>query len=76
MESLFKNRFIQSVGVAAIVYIIFQALAWALEAILNILESFARWYRIHGIDLAEEVAIAAGVIFLIISAITSSMSTK
>lgn len=72
MQDLLKNRFVQSVGVAAITYLTFQALAWGLEAILNILESFARWYRLQGIDLAEEVALAVGAIFFILSAIINS----
>ena len=45
MQNLFKNQFVQALGVAALVYLIFQALGWGVESILNILESFSRWYR-------------------------------
>ena len=72
MCDLLQNRFVQSLGVAALVYLIFQALAWGMEAILRILESFSRWYRYHGVPWAEETAIAIGVIYLIVSAVISS----
>ena len=45
MQNLFKNQFVQALGVAALVYLIFQALGWGVESILNILESFSIWYR-------------------------------
>ena len=45
MQNLFKNQFVQALGVAALVYLIFQALGWGVESIVNILESFSRWYR-------------------------------
>ncbi len=72
MENLLKNQFIQALGVAAFVYLIFQALGWGVESILNILESFARWYRYYGIKWAEEAAIAFGGFFLLISAVSNS----
>ncbi len=72
MENLLKNQFVQALGVAALVYLIFQALGWGVESILNILESFARWYRYYGIKWAEEASIAFGGLFLLISAVSSS----
>ncbi len=72
MQNLFKNQFVQALGVAALVYLIFQALGWGVESILNILESFSRWYRYYGIKWAEEAAIAFGFLFLLISAVSSS----
>lgn len=70
--NLFKNTFIQALGVAALVYLILQALGWSLESILHILESFARWYRYSGSKWFEEMAIAAGVGFLLIAAVINS----
>ena len=70
--NLFKNTFIQALGVAALVYLSLQALGWGLESILNILESFARWYRFSGSKWLEEIAIAAGVAFLLFAAVINS----
>jgi len=64
--NLLKNSFIQSVGVAAIAYILLLALGWGIEAILRLIESFSRWYWI------EEAAIALGIIWFLISAVSSS----
>ena len=70
--NLFKNTFIQALGVAALVYLTLQALGWGLESILNILESFARWYRFSGSKWLEEIAIATGVAFLLFAAVINS----
>ena len=70
--NLFKNTFIQALGVAALVYLTLQAFGWGLESILHILESFARWYRFSGSKWLEEIAIAAGVGFLLIAAVINS----
>jgi len=70
--NLFKNPFIQALGVAALVYLSLQALGWGFESVLNILESFARWYRFNGSQWFEELAIAAGAGFLLISAVINS----
>jgi hypothetical protein len=72
MDNLFNNRFVQALGVAALVYLTFQFLGWGTESILNILESFSRWYKFWGIKWAEEAAIAFSLLFLLISAVTSS----
>ncbi len=59
MPNLFKNQFVQALG-------------WGVESILNILESFSRWYRYYGIKWAEEASIVFGALFLFISAVSSS----
>ena len=74
MMNLLTNRFIQALGVAALIYLCFQALAWGLDAILHILEGFSRWYRFYAIRWAEEAAIAIGVFFLLIAATVNSKS--
>ena len=70
--NLFKNTFIQALGVAALVYLSLQTLGWGLESVLNILESFARWYRFSGSKWLEEIAIAAGLAFLLFAAVINS----
>ncbi len=72
MNILFKNTFIQALGVAALVYLTLQAFGWGLESILHIIESFARWYRYSGSKWLEEIAIASGVVFLLFVAATNS----
>jgi hypothetical protein len=70
--NLFKNRFVQSVGVAAIAYILLKALGWGVESILRLIESFSQWYRFYAIDWIEEVSIAFGIFWFVISAVSSS----
>jgi len=70
--NLFRNTFIQALGVAALVYLVLQAFGWGLESILHILESFARWYRYSGSKWLEEIAIAAGAVFLLVAAVINS----
>jgi hypothetical protein len=72
--NLLKNKFVQAIGVAAIAYLLFQALAWAMEAILRIAETFSQWYRFTAVPWAEEAAIAIGVIYFIIAAVVNSRS--
>jgi len=69
-----RNSFLQAVGIAAFVYLVLQALGWGIEATLNMLESFARWYRFHGIKWAEEAALAIGAAYILIAALVSSRS--
>lgn len=64
----------QAVGAGAIAYLILQALGWGIDALLRLLETFARWYRLHGVPWAEEAAIAAAVIYLIVAAVLNSRS--
>ncbi len=70
--TLLKNRFVQSVGVAAIVYILLQALGWGIESILRLIESFSRWYRFYAIHWIDEASIALGILWFLISAVFSS----
>ncbi len=70
--NLLKNSFVQSVGVAAITYLLLLAIGWGIEAILRIIESFSQWYRYYAINWIEEAAIALGIIWFIISAVSSS----
>lgn len=73
--NLSRNAFVQALGVAALVYLVFQGLGWGIEVVLRILESFSRWYRFFGVKWAEEAAIAFGLIFLLITAVINSKNT-
>ncbi|GAB4546634.1 MAG: hypothetical protein Tsb0014_41220 [Pleurocapsa sp.] len=69
---LFKNTFVQAVGVAALAYLVLQAFGWGLESVLSLLESFARWYRFSGSRWLEEIALAAGALYLLFAAVINS----
>lgn len=70
--NLFRNAFVQALGVAALVYLLFKGLGWGIEVVLHILESFSRWYRFYGVKWAEEAAIAFGLIFILVTAVINS----
>jgi len=72
MNDLFKNAFIQALGVAAFVYLGFQALDWGIDTILKILRSFDNWYRIYGSKWTEEIALAFGALYLLFAAVINS----
>lgn len=67
-----NNVFVQAVGAAAITYLIFKGLDWIIIAILAILESLSRWYRLYGSPWAEEVAIGVFFVRLLIAGVSSS----
>ena len=69
--NLFRNRFVQSVGVAAIIYLTFQGFAWLTDAIAH----FAIWFRVYALPWAEETALALGFIFLLVSAVLNSKNS-
>ena len=76
MNKLLKNKFVQAVGVGAIVYLVFMALSWSFGFILSILQSFAHWYKYVFIPYADETAIGIGIAYLIIAAVLSSKHDK
>ena len=45
--NLFKNVFVQSLGIGAVIYVILLGLDWAMIFLLGILETSSRWYRFH-----------------------------
>lgn len=71
---MLRNQFIQSLGVAAVVYLLFQAFAWGMEEVLHLLESFSVWFRYYAVPISEEAAIALGLLYLIFSAVINSRS--
>jgi hypothetical protein len=73
---MFSNKFVQSLGVAAFVYLLLRLTGWGFDAFLRMLESFARWYRYSAVPWSEEIAIAAGLLFLLVSAFFSSRSSR
>lgn len=74
MNNLFRNAFVQALGVAALVYLGFQALDWGLDVILRILRSFDNWYRFYGSKWAEEIALTFGALYLLLAAVINSRS--
>ena len=70
--ALLRNQFIQALGVAAFVYLLLQAFGWGLESILSIVSSFARWYRYYGSQRLEEIALAAGAVYLLVISVVNS----
>ena len=70
--NLFRNTFIQALGVAAFIYLLFKGFDLGLKSILSALNSFSNWYRFHGVKWAEEVAITCGLTFLLFAAVINS----
>ncbi len=68
----YRNVFIQAIGLAAIAYLILITLNWGMVNLLRLLESFGSWYRFRFIHWAEEVAIAIGILYLIVVGVLSS----
>jgi len=71
---MIKNRFVQSVGVAALFYLFFKLFAWGMEALVNVIHSFAIWFNYRAVPWAEETAIAIGILYLLLSAVLNSKS--
>ena len=69
---MFNNPFIRAAGVAAIAYLIFRSLSWALFAFASVAQSLAYWTKWYFIPWSEEVAVGLGVAFLIFTAVTTS----
>lgn len=67
-----NNVFVQAVGVGAVTYLLFKGLDWIIIAILAILETLSRWYRFYGSPWAEEAAIGAFFVWLIVAGVMSS----
>lgn len=69
---MFRNFFVQAVGVAAVAYILFRSLTWALEAFARIAGTLARWVHYQLVPWSEEAAFALGVTYLVIAAVIAS----
>ena len=75
-RELFDNLFVQAIGVGGIAYILFRVIGFSLNGILNLLSSFASWYRWYGLRYADEAAIGIGLVYLFVAAIFSSRQRR
>jgi hypothetical protein len=67
-----KNRFVQAVGVVAIVYMALQAISWALGAFSRVTIGFGYWVQQSLLPYGGEIALALGSLYLLYAAVTSS----
>jgi hypothetical protein len=67
-----NNRFVQAVGVAAIVGIAFWAISWGLGAFSRILQTVVYFIRFVLLPYSWQIALAVGVLYLLFAAVTSS----
>ncbi|HEY9752770.1 MAG TPA: hypothetical protein V6C46_07455 [Coleofasciculaceae cyanobacterium] len=70
--TMFNNPFVRAAGLVAICYIVLQALGWVLRSIAVISTSFSYWIRHTLIPHAWQIGLAIGVIYLVLTALTSS----
>ena len=67
-----RNAFIQAIGIAAVVYLIFLGLNWGIMGLLRMVSSFGQWYRYSFMYWAEEVALGLGIAYLVVVGVLSS----
>jgi hypothetical protein len=67
-----KNRFVQAVGVVAVIYIAFQGIAWALGAFVRVTSGFSFWVQFYLLPYGGQIALALGALYLLFAAVTSS----
>jgi hypothetical protein len=70
-----NNRFVQSMGVAAVAYIGFLGASWALSAFSRAASGFFYWVRFNLLPMSWEIALAIGVLWFLGSAISSSRNS-
>jgi hypothetical protein len=69
-----NSRFINALGIVAACYILLQALFWITNSAFWITQSFGYWLRYILLPHTWQIAIAAGVIYLLYTALTSGRS--
>ncbi|MBD3884583.1 hypothetical protein IFO70_22850 [Phormidium tenue FACHB-886] len=69
---MFNNPFVRAAGIVAICYVLLQALGWGLKSLAAIAGSFSAWIRFILVPHAWQIALAAGVAYMIITALTTS----
>lgn len=72
---MFRNPFIQAIGLGAFIYLIFKAAVWILLGIAGIMSGLADWLGYSLVPWSEEVAIAVAVIYVLLAALFSSRSS-
>jgi hypothetical protein len=67
-----NNRFVQAVGVAAIVAMAFLAISWSLGALSRILQTVVYFVQSVLLPYGLQAALAMGALYLLFAAVTSS----
>lgn len=67
---MFNNRFIQALGLVAACFLLLQGTAWILNSLLRITAGFGYWLRYVLMPHAWQIAIAVGVIYLLLNALS------
>jgi hypothetical protein len=67
-----NNRFVQAVGVAAIVAMAFLAISWSLGALSRILQTVVYFVQFVLLPYSWQAALALGLLYLLFAAVTSS----
>ncbi|NJO78459.1 MAG: hypothetical protein HC827_07985 [Cyanobacteria bacterium RM1_2_2] len=68
---MFNNRFIQALGVVAACFLLLKGASWILSSLLRISAGFGYWLRFTLMPHAWQIAIAAGLIYLLLTALTN-----
>ncbi|HEY9643117.1 MAG TPA: hypothetical protein V6C57_21695 [Coleofasciculaceae cyanobacterium] len=69
---MFNNPFVRAAGIVAICYLLLQALGWGLNSLSVIAGSFSFWVRYTLVPHAWQIGLAAGVAYMVITALTTS----
>jgi hypothetical protein len=67
-----NNRFVQAMGVAAVCYVGFWGISWALKALSYTASSFFYWVQYSFLPMSWEIALGAGLVWFLWSAVTNS----
>ena len=69
---MLNSRFLQALGIVALCFLLLQGLSWILNSLLNISAGFSNWLRYNLLPHTWQIAIAAGVIYLLLNAVFSN----
>ena len=68
---MLNGRFIQALGIVAACFLLLQGAAWILNSLLRISSGLGYWLQSVLLPHAWQIAIAAGVIYLLMMALTN-----
>ena len=69
---MFSNPFVRAIGLVALCYLVLQALGWGLNSLSILAASFSYWVRFTLIPHGWQIALAIGVVYLLLTAVTTS----
>lgn len=72
--NLTKNHFVQALGVGALIYLLMMGLAIILDGLAGLLQTFASWYRFHGIRYAIHTSVGIMIVYWLLAATFTSKS--